>query len=133
MRLIRSAMPGAAVLALAAGSAWAADTSANGKDRTNISKAMRSADSTFAELDKNKDGYISKAEAAADPALARDFDKFDLNYDGKLNRAEYLAGRAKEDTSLVANKIIGKDIKIIGKDMAKEPASSTGSSSSPRK
>lgn len=125
-------MLGVAICALTPGSAWAADKSADEQSKTNISKAMRSEGSTFAELDKNKDGYISKAEAAADPALARDFDKFDLNNDGKLNRAEYLAGRAKEDTSLVANKIIGKDNKVIGKDMAKEPASSSGSSSRPK-
>jgi hypothetical protein len=124
-------MLGVAVFALAAGSAWAADKSDDEKNKPNISKAMRSEDLTFANLDKNKDGYISKAEAAADPVLAKDFDKFDLNNDGKLNRAEYLAARTKEATSSVANKIMGKDNKIIGKDKA-EPASSSGSSSRPK-
>jgi hypothetical protein len=131
MRLIQPAMLGVAICALAPGSGWAADKSADEQNKTNISKAMRSEGSTFAELDKDKDGYISKAEAAADPALAGDFDKFDLNNDGKLNRAEYLAARTKEATSSVANKIMGKDNKIIGKDKA-EPASSSGSSSKPK-
>ena len=80
----------------------------------------RSDDSTFAKLDKNKDGYISKAEAAADPKLAKDFAKFDLNNDGKLNRAEYLAAAAKEDTGKAVDKVTGKD------------KASSGSSSKPK-
>ena len=109
MKLIQSTMLGVAVFALAAGSAWAADKSADEKNKTDISNATRSEDPTFAELDKNNNGYISKAEAAADPALAKDFDKFDLNHDRKLSRAEYRAARGKEDTSPAANKIIRKD------------------------
>jgi hypothetical protein len=115
-------MLGVAICALAPG--WAADKSDDEKNKPNISNATRSEDLTFANLDKNKDGYISKAEAAADPALAKDFDKFDLNNDGKLNRAEYLAARTKEATSSAANKITGKD--------KAEPASSSGSSSRPK-
>jgi Ca2+-binding EF-hand superfamily protein len=114
-------MLGVTVFALAAGSAWAADQSTE-KNKSNISNATRSEDSTFAKLDKNKDGYISKAEAKVDAALTKDFDKFDLNHDGKLNRAEYLAARAKEDTGSVVNK-------VTGKDKAKD-SSSAGSSSS---
>ena len=119
MRLTQSAMLGAALLALAVGSAWA-DEATRAKTKTDIktdvSNASRSDDSIFAKLDKNKNGYISRTEAAADPALAKDFDKFDLNHDGRLNRAEYLAARAKEDTGSVAKK-------ITGKDQAKEPGS----------
>ena len=112
----------AIALALAASAAWAADT-ATEKNKTNVSNATRSEDSTFAKLDANKDGYITKIEAASDTALARDFDKFDLNHDGKLNRAEYLAARAKEDTKSAVDKVTGKD---------KAPASSTGSSDTPK-
>jgi Ca2+-binding EF-hand superfamily protein len=112
-------MLGAALLALAVGSAWA-DEATRAKTKTDIktdvSNASRSDDSGFAKLDKNKNGYISKSEAAADPALAKDFARFDLNHDGRLNRAEYLAARAKEDTGTVAKK-------ITGKDQAKEPGS----------
>jgi hypothetical protein len=39
-------------------------------------------------LDKNKDGFVSREEARGVPTLAKDFDKFDRNRDGKLDRAE---------------------------------------------
>src|SRR3954465_7136603 len=117
---------GASAMALAIGSAYAADTSdktATGKDKTTVGKAgaaTRSDDSTFAKLDKNKDGYISKAEAMGDARLSKDFAKFDLNNDGKLNRAEYLAAAAKEDTGKIVDK-------VTGKDKASEGSSSTPS------
>ena len=121
MRFVKSATMGAVVFALAASYAWSADT-ATEKNKTNVSNATRSEDSTFAKLDADKDGYITKLEAAGDAALARDFDKFDLNHDGKLNRAEYLAAAAKEDTGKAIDKVTGKD-----KDKA-----SSGSSSKPK-
>jgi hypothetical protein len=123
MKLVQSIILGAAVFSLAAGSAVAADKPT--KERTtvgNVGAATRSDESGFAKLDKNNDGYISREEAAADPALAKDFAKFDLNNDGKLNRAEYLAASAKEDVSSAANKV---------KEKAKEPAASSGSSTTP--
>jgi hypothetical protein len=123
MKIIQSAVLGATVFALSAGSVFAADQATDEKNKRNISNATRSEDSTFAKLDTNKDGYISPAEAAADPALARDLAKFDLNKDGKLNRAEYLGARAKEDTGSVVNRVTGKD---------KEPKSSTGASTPAR-
>jgi len=45
-------------------------------------------------LDKDRDGSISRVEAAADPALAKIFDQLDRNHDGKLDEAE-LAGYSK--------------------------------------
>jgi EF hand len=39
-------------------------------------------------LDKDNDGFVSRAEAAGVPGLAKEFDKFDRNRDGKLDRAE---------------------------------------------
>ena len=116
MKLTQSALLGVAVFALAAVSGRAADKSA---DET------RSEAPTFAELDRNNNGYVTKAEAAADPALARDFDKLDLNHDGKLSRAEYLAARGKEN----GNPAVKRD---TGKDKAKDGASSSDGGSGPR-
>ena len=51
--------------------------------------APRSGVGTFQNLDKNKDGYISRAEAGDMP-----YDKFkrlDKDRDGKLSRSEYAA------------------------------------------
>ena len=46
----------------------------------------------FLKLDKNKDGFLSRAEAGADKNLGRVFDQADLNKDGKLDEDEYLKG-----------------------------------------
>jgi EF hand len=39
-------------------------------------------------LDKDRDGYISRTEAAGVPTLAKVFDQFDRNRDGRLDAAE---------------------------------------------
>ncbi len=125
MKLTKALVLGAS-MALAIGSAYAADTAKDKKDQPVMGKAgnaTRSDDSTFAKLDKNKDGYISKAEAVGDSKLTKDFASFDLNHDGKLNRAEYLAAAAKEDTGKLVDKASDK---INNKD----DKASTGSSTS---
>jgi hypothetical protein len=110
MKLVNALMVSATAMALAVGSAWAADKPEKERSTVgNVGAATRSDDSTFAKLDKNKDGYISKAEAMGDSRLSKDFAKFDLNNDGKLNRAEYLAAAAKEDTGKVVDKVTGKE------------------------
>ena len=132
MKLVKTAVMVASVFALAAGSAWAADADKPMDGKNNDGKlskkeaanASRSDESGFAKLDKNKDGYISKAEAKGEQELSKNFDKWDLNNDGKINRAEYLAAMAKEDTGNVVGKV--KD-KISNKD------SSSGGSSTPAK
>ena len=40
------------------------------------------------QADKDGDGRISKAEAAADPKLAERFDKMDVNHDGFVDRSD---------------------------------------------
>ena len=122
MKLVKTTVLVASAFALAVGSAWAADTD---KEKSTVGNATRSDDSGFAKLDKNKDGYISKAEAKDEPELAKNFDKWDLNNDGKINRAEYLAAMAKEDTGKVVDKV--KD-KVSGNKDA-----SSGGSSQPAK
>lgn len=48
---------------------------------------------TFAELDANGDGKISRDEAALDARLAANFAVHDLDGDGALSQAEYRAGQ----------------------------------------
>jgi hypothetical protein len=48
---------------------------------------------TFAAMDANRDGYISRDEAKNAPFLSR-FDQLDINHDGKLSQAEIQAGNA---------------------------------------
>lgn len=45
----------------------------------------------FAELDVNGDGFISRDEAQANPALADEFNALDVKHRGKLDRTD-LAG-----------------------------------------
>ncbi len=49
----------------------------------------------FVALDKNKDGYLSKQEAAGDREIAKRFAMFDIDNDGRLTESEYV--KAKED------------------------------------
>ena len=46
----------------------------------------------FIKLDKNKDNFLSRAEAEGDKDLHAIFTKADLNKDGKLDEDEYLKG-----------------------------------------
>ncbi|HEX2567344.1 MAG TPA: BON domain-containing protein [Burkholderiales bacterium] len=49
----------------------------------------------FAALDRNKDGFLSKLEAAGDREIAKRFSTFDADGDGRLSEAEYIY--AKQD------------------------------------
>jgi len=49
------------------------------------------ADERFDKLDYDKDGKISKAEAAGNADLIKGFDRADRNKDGKLSPKEYEA------------------------------------------
>jgi hypothetical protein len=51
---------------------------------------------TWADLDTDKDGNLSKAEVATVPALSQVFDAADADADGKLTADEYKAHAASE-------------------------------------
>jgi Ca2+-binding EF-hand superfamily protein len=99
----------AAALALAVGSVNAAD-----KAKTD-SKASAGAtsdkigtdknDPGFNNLDKNHDGYLSRKEAAGNPALAAKFKDADRNGDGKLSRSEYLMTMTAQDARTAKKKM----------------------------
>ena len=101
----------AAALALAAGSAYAADKDKTAKTDKNVVEKQQEKggalnnESSFRVMDKNNDGYLSKAEAAGNKDLAKRFGEADDNKDGKLSRMEYLKIMAKIDTNTVANKV----------------------------
>ncbi len=125
MKLARLTVLSAA-LALAASPAFAADKPMDGANndgklsKKEVANASRSDDSGFAKLDKNKDGYISKAESKGNAELTKNFAKWDMNNDGKINRAEYLAAMAKSDAGKVVDKV-------------KDPASTGSTSDKPKK
>jgi Ca2+-binding EF-hand superfamily protein len=53
-----------------------------------FAKQAQTVDAAVTELDKDKDGKISKAEAATVPEIAKYFDGLDADKDGFLSRAE---------------------------------------------
>lgn len=104
----------AAALALAVGAAYADDKI--GKDEN---------DPGFRALDKDKDGYLSRAEAKGNPTLSKKFKQADKNGDGKLSRAEYLAAMTKQDATTAKNKVEN----AIDRNKGKGDAGTGGTSS----
>jgi hypothetical protein len=51
----------------------------------------------FVNLDRNRDGYISKVEALGDAEIQKRFAAFDTDKDGRLTEAEY--AMAKDDVA----------------------------------
>lgn len=71
----------------------------------------------FAKLDTDKDGKLSRAEAAADPKFAERFEKMDLNKDGVIDRADReVAAKHREERFAAAD--TNKDGKL-SRDEAK--------------
>ena len=52
---------------------------------------------TFEQLDRNRDGYVDRAEAAALPGLDRVFNQADRRPDGRLDKVEYAKALALID------------------------------------
>ena len=135
MKLAKIAL--ATAFAFASASAFAADKpfdnkNADGKlSKTEAANASRSETSGFAKLDKNKDGYISKAEATGNKTLSGNFAKWDMNNDGRINRGEYLAAMAKEDATKVKDKVADKV--EDAKDKREHRDASTGGTVKPAK
>lgn len=92
MKLKPSILVTAVALALAFGTAQAADE-----------KASRDAPG-FNELDKDDDGALTRAEAAGNPALAARFNSVDRDGDGKLSRFEYLRTMTAQDLRTLREK-----------------------------
>jgi Ca2+-binding EF-hand superfamily protein len=51
--------------------------------------AVRAKDAVFAALDANRDGYVSRREAARHAGVARAFDTADQDRDGRLSPLEF--------------------------------------------
>ena len=123
MKLSRSLLIGAAFL-LAAGctddksKSGAADKNNDGKINSaeyrtqGAAKPTRTAankprpqNAGFNGLDKNSDGYLTRAEARGNPHLASNFKAADRNNDGKLNLAEYRAVMTKSDVKTAKTRV----------------------------
>jgi hypothetical protein len=74
----------AAVVIAVASPAFAATKKPASSSAAHHDKAM-----TLKQVDKDSDGYISRSEADASPALSKQFAALDKNNDGKLSKEEY--------------------------------------------
>ena len=81
----------AAVTLLAATAPTFAEGSGEHGGQDAKARIARRVDTVFARLDADKDGRISRAEAAKGPRLSRHFDKIDADHDGYVSRAELSA------------------------------------------
>ena len=112
MKLTQAVFLGAS-LALA-GAAFAADNDKHTKSDKNVLEKQQEKggafnnESSFRVLDKNKDGYLSRTEAAGNADLAKRFKEADSNNDGKLSRMEYFKIMAKIDTHTASDKVSKK-------------------------
>lgn len=113
----------ASALALAVGGAYAADKEA----KTSRSQQTSKSEPGFNNLDKNNDGKLTRAEAAADKSLAAKWKEADRNNDGTLSRSEYLMVKGKQDIGTAADKVK----RAVSRDKT-EPSSSAGSTSKPK-
>ena len=65
----------------------------------------------FAALDRNRDGYISKVEALANPEVQKRFKEFDQDRDGQLSEAEYAAAMEDNEKRILSDAIITARVK----------------------
>ena len=87
---------GAPLAAASAGSdtsvvAQSGGTMSSGKSESSRSAGGQSAEDRFDQLDRNRDGYVSRDEAKDAAELHTRFTELDKNNDGKLSREEYNA------------------------------------------
>ena len=74
-----------------------------------VSQAAVRAD--FVALDRNRDGYISKVEALANPEVHKRFAAFDSDKDGRLSEAEYAAAMEDNEKRIVQDSVITARVK----------------------
>jgi hypothetical protein len=90
------------------------------------------ADERFDKLDFDKDGKVSKAEAAGNPDLIIGFDRADRNKDGKLSPKEYDA-LLERAAKLAAAKEAAAAKSAAAKQAAAEKSAAAGSTSPKKK
>jgi len=81
--------PGTFLAALLASVAFAASAQTKAPAEPTSAKANVAVEAAFADVDANKDGKLSKEEAARLPAIGAKFDQLDKNKDGVLSVEEF--------------------------------------------
>jgi len=73
--------------------------------------AVAASRADFAALDRNKDGYLSKLEAAGDREIAKRFANFDADGDGRLSEAEYVYAKQDNDRRVLRDAVLTARVK----------------------
>lgn len=71
----------------------------------------KTGNSAFDALDKNTDQFLSREEAAGDKELAKRFNRFDANKDGKLGVDEYIKAMQDNDKRVLNDSAITTKVK----------------------
>ncbi len=67
--------------------------------------------SDFLLLDRNRDGYVSKVEALANPEVQKRFASFDMDKDGLLSESEYVRAMEDNDKRILRDSLITARVK----------------------
>jgi hyperosmotically inducible periplasmic protein len=65
----------------------------------------------FYALDRNRDGYITRLEAAGDREIAKRFAAFDLDNDGRLSESEFVLAKEDNDKRAMRDTVLTARIK----------------------
>lgn len=76
-----------------------------------LALAKDAPNNAFAALDKNADRSLSRDEAKGEKELAKRFEKFDANKDGKLSEDEYLKAMQDNDKRVLADSAVTAKVK----------------------
>jgi len=66
-------------------------TAANRPAGNSSDAAAAAAQARFKSIDRDRDGALDKREAKSDASIAAQFNSMDINLDGYITRAEYIA------------------------------------------
>jgi hyperosmotically inducible protein len=72
-----------------------------------------SGNAAFDGLDKNRDGYLSRAEVAGEKELAKRFVGFDADKDGRWSIDEYIKANQNNDARVIADSAITTKAKAL--------------------
>jgi hyperosmotically inducible protein len=71
----------------------------------------KTGNAAFDALDTNSDGYLSREEVARQRELAKRFDRFDADRDGRMSLDEYLKASQDNDARILSDSTITAKVK----------------------
>ena len=72
-----------------------------------------SGNNSFDVFDKNRDGFLSKEEVAGERELAKRFEHFDADKDGRWNVNEFIKANQDNDVRILADSAVTAKLKAL--------------------